>query len=328
MSAPTFSPAQTLANRPLIAAGCIVTGMAALSFVDQFIGELKKEAGLWQFLFVRTWLMIGALWLFANLRGISMRPVSIRALGVRSVSMTLGMVIYFGALGYMPVAKAAAGLFTSPIFVLLISVFFLRQRVGPWRIIAVAIGFLGIVMVLTPGSGALLLNPMLLGELPGTSSTGVATWIGFIPALAGLFYGLAVVATRQWCSRESTMALLVSNLGTMGIFSGLMLLVVTFVPGIGVADSFLMRPWTAPTGDFWFWTMVQAVGSLTGVVLLTKGYQLGEASYVSVFEYSILIFSALFSYLILDEILESGAIVGIALIILAGCTIVLRAGRL
>jgi drug/metabolite transporter (DMT)-like permease len=43
-------------------------------------------------------------------------------------------------------AQALAGFFTSPIFILLISSLVLRQRIGPMRILAVAIGFVGIIL--------------------------------------------------------------------------------------------------------------------------------------------------------------------------------------
>ena len=47
----------------------------------------------------------------------------------------------------IPIAQALAGLFTSPIFILLISGLVLRQHIGPVRILAVAIGFFGIIFV-------------------------------------------------------------------------------------------------------------------------------------------------------------------------------------
>ena len=58
------------------------------------------------------------------------------------------MLFYFGSLAFVPFSDALAGLFTAPIFVLLISAFFLRQAIGPIRVIAVFIGFLGILLVL------------------------------------------------------------------------------------------------------------------------------------------------------------------------------------
>ncbi len=72
------------------------------------------------------------------------------------------------------------------------------------------------------------------------------------------------------------------------------------------------------------WTVVQAVGSLVAVLLLTRGYQLAEASLVSVFEYSVLGFSALFGWLVWGDVLGPAGLLGLALIAGAGSLIALR----
>ena len=54
--------------------------------------------------------------------------------------MGLAMLIYFGALAFLPVALVAAGLFTAPIFVLLIPRFAYGQPIGPVQVLAVAVG--------------------------------------------------------------------------------------------------------------------------------------------------------------------------------------------
>ena len=60
------------------------------------------------------------------------------------------MVIYFGALAFLDVALVAAGLFTAPIWVLLISRFVYGHSIGPVRIFAVVLGSVGVVLVLGP----------------------------------------------------------------------------------------------------------------------------------------------------------------------------------
>lgn len=77
----------------------------------------------------------------------------------------------------MPMAQALAGLFTSPIFVLLITALALGEKIGPIRVIAVSLGFLGILLVLNKG----LIDLNI---------------ISFLPVLGGVFYALAAVATR------------------------------------------------------------------------------------------------------------------------------------
>lgn len=89
----------------------------------------------------------------------------------------------------MPVAQALAGLFTAPIFVLLISVFVFGEKAGALRVIAVLVGFVGIVVVLGPGQGTLRL-------------------VDFLPVFGGLFYAMGSLATQRLCANESTIAML------------------------------------------------------------------------------------------------------------------------
>ncbi len=314
-------------SRPLLAAGCITLGMASVSLVDQFVAILKTEASVWQFLFLRGLMMLAVLLGFAWLRNLPMRAQNLSAVMLRSVTMSLGLAVYFGSLGFVSVATAAAGLFTSPIFVLLISALCLRQKVGVWRIGAVALGFLGVIFALTPGSEGLLMDPVgfIAGVKASSSNGGI---VNYIPAAGGLFYAIAVIATRQWCGGESTMTLLVYYIGFMAAISGLVVGLFTMMPGVLALDPYLVGGWVSPTSTFWFWTGVQSVGSLAGIVFLTVGYQNAEASYLTVFEYSALVFSALFSLMIWREVPTAGVLIGMVLITVAGVIIALRTGRL
>ncbi|OYW53237.1 MAG: EamA family transporter, partial [Rhodobacterales bacterium 12-65-15] len=93
----------------------------------------------------------------------------------------------------------------------------------------------------------------------------------------------------------------------------------------GPAD-FILRGPVWPTGSFLGWTFVQAAGSLLGVGLVIKAYQMAEATTVSVFEYAILPISAGWTWLLWGETLDWTAWIGIALITLAG-VIIARPGR-
>jgi drug/metabolite transporter (DMT)-like permease len=92
-------------------------------------------------------------------------------------------------------------------------------------------------------------------------------------------------------------------------------------PGV---DGWLQRGLVPMTTTMFWVTIGQAVGSITGVGLLTRGYQLGEASYVAINEYSLIVFAAIFGWIIWDQTLGVLALVGIACIITSGSIIALR----
>ena len=80
-----------------------------------------------------------------------------------------------------------------------------------------------------------------------------------------------------------------------------------------------------PSGRFLFWTFVQAAGSLLGVGLMVKSYQIADASRVAVFEYVILPMSAFWTWALWGDLISLRAAIGICLIFAAGLIIAARA---
>ena len=296
-------------DRTLAAAGFILVYASIIGFTDNFVKVIASEAGLWQFHFTRTCMALILLGVAAAVMGWRLRPVNARAVAARSAIHGLAMVIYFGALAFLPVALVAAGLFTAPIFVLLISRFAYGHPIGPVRILAVAIGFLGVVLVLGPEA---------------MSGASVAA---LLPVLAGAMYATGNIATREWCPEETAQTLLGGFFLALGVI-GLIGMVVLALWPIAVpagSDGFLQRGAVWPSTPFYFWTFVQAAGSLLGVGLMIRAYQITDAGRASVLEYLILPASAIWSYFIWGETLSLQAIGGMALIVLAGSIIALRA---
>ncbi len=189
-------------NKPLAAAGVMLAAMLIIGFIDNYVAAISQEIGLWQFFVMRTaimlplafamsWIGLGTIW-----------PLSWVRVGGRSALAAIAMLCYFGGLGFMPLAQALAGLFTSPIFILLITWGLMGQSIGPWRVLAVCLGFLGILLVLQPDTGSF------------------SFWT-LLPVAGGLFYAIAIIATREWCEGESTMTLLVGVMAFQGGISAL-----------------------------------------------------------------------------------------------------------
>ncbi len=291
----------------LIPALLMIGAMAIIGVIDNFIVRLAEEIGLWQFHATRALLalpMVAGLSLLGLGR---IRPSRLWAVTLRSLLVAFAMLFYFAALALIPVAQAMAGLFTSPIFIVLITVLAGRQRIGPWRVLAVAVGFVGILLVLQP-------DPRKFE---------VAT---LIPVAGGFFYALGAIATNTLCARESTVSLLMGMMLALGLFgllglAGIAMLGPESAPG---PEGFVTRGWVWPMWQAAPWVLVQAAGSVVAVFMLTKGYQLGEPSYVGVFEYSLMIFGPLFAWIAFGQGVGPWQVLGIALIALAGGIIAVR----
>lgn len=296
-------------DRTLAAAGLILIYASLIGFTDNYVKVIAAEGGLWQFHFTRSFMVMALLGLAAVPFGLRLRPVHLSSVVARSVIHGSAMVIYFGALAFLPVALVAAGLFTAPIFVLLISRFAYGIAIGPVRVVAVAVGFVGVLMVLGPQA------------VSGASLAAV------LPVLAGALYAWGNIATRQWCGAESAETLLAGFFLALGVIGALGMAVLTLMPVVVPegAAGFVQRGPVAVSTTFYLWTFVQAAGSLLGVGMMIRAYQLTDAGRASVLEYVILPISALWSWLLWGEQLEWLAVAGMALIVAAGSMIALRA---
>ena len=226
---------------------------------------------------------------------------------LRNFFNAFALLIYFGCLAFLPIGVVAAGFLTAPIFVQILSVVFRGQTIGLYRGLAVVLGFAGALMVVWPEDGGL-------------------TWLSLTPILAGLFYAISAIGTRLWCEGEGTMVMTFSYIAILGSFGAIGLAVLTLFPleAPAGAAGWVHRGYVTPDFATWAVVVAQAVGSIVGVLLLTRGYQLGEASYVSINEYSMIVFASLFAWLMWGQTLGAVALVGIALIILSGSIIALR----
>ena len=295
------------ANAPFAAANTMLASMAVIGVIDNVVPILAQQVGVWQFFIMRTILSVPMIALLAWWGMGAMFPRRWGAVALRSLLMGISMGFYFIAVGLMPIAQAIAGLFTSPVIIVVISVLFMGLRIGKVRILAILLGFTGTLFVLQPDPGNF-------------------DWMILVPVAGGFFYALGSIATRTMCEGESTLSMLLGMLlaqAFLGVLAltGLSVFPQEVLPG---ADGFVTRPWVWPVWEISPWIVVHAVGSLVGVFLLIKAYQLGEASFVAVFEYSVMIVGPGFAWVVFGQAVDGWQMFGIGLIILAGAVIALR----
>lgn len=299
-------------ERLTLAACYVLAGAAAVAISDNVIPLAAEEMGLWQLLVVRSVVSLPVAVAFAWGVGAlgSLRGRAPGAVAVRSTIVVTALMLYFGALPAVGIALAAAGMFTSPIWIMLLSALVLRERIGPVRIAAVALGFAGVCLVL--GIGAVPFEAVML-----------------LPLGAGFFYGLGVMFTRARCAEETSICL--ATWQTV-FFLGMGLL------GLGVApwlerligempgSAFMTMPAVELTArGFWLATFIGMAGLLGGALLAT-GYRSGRSSVVGLFDYSYLVWAPLFGWVLRGEVVSARTIAGMVLIAVAGM-LAMQAGR-
>lgn len=285
----------------------MLAAMTVIGCIDNFIALIARDAGLWQFQILRAAMGLPLVVLASVVGFGTLWALRLWAVALRSFFVAFAMLFYFGSLAFMPLAQALAGLFTSPIFILLITAFILREPVGPARIFAVIIGFIGILLVLD-------------------SDWATLTWTSFLPVFGGLFYAMGAVATRQLCEGESTLSMLSMLLIIQAIIGAVALAVLgqfelTVPEG---AAGFIQRGWVWPVTAALPFILLQAVGSVLGVGLIIRAYQLGSASYVAVYEYSVFISGPFFAWMLFGQTVTAVQTGGILLVAAAGIVIAWR----
>jgi drug/metabolite transporter (DMT)-like permease len=284
----------------------ILTGMATLGLSDNFVAYVSADSSLWQFHLVRGAMVLLAMLVITALGFGALRPRRPLAVLARSAIQATSMLIYFGCLSILPIGVVVAGLFTAPLFVALIAAVFQGKHIGRAHLVAILMGFVGAVRVIRPDSANIDL-------------------VAFLPIFAGLLYAIGAVATRAWCEGEATLSL------SAGFF-----LMLTLMGAIGCvllpstatgAQGFVLRGWMPLNADLIFWLAVQAVGALIGILCLFRGYQIGEASHVAVFEYSLLVFASGWAWYIWGQVVPPLGLSGMVLIVLSGAVIALRRSR-
>jgi drug/metabolite transporter (DMT)-like permease len=298
---------KTTTPQALAAAALVVAAMALLGLSDNLVSLVATEMGLWQFHATRSVIALILVIGVAQFYGVTLRPLRLSTVVLRSLLVSLSMVFYFGALAFVSVAQSAAGLFTAPIWVLLITFLVMGRGIALWTILAVALGFGGALLVLQPDVTAL--SPALV-----------------MPILAGILYALAALMTRAYCSGEHTLCLLAGFFVAI-LFWGVLgcAVLALWQPDVPQgAEGFLLRGWVQMSGGQFGLIAVQSVLAVVGVGLITKGYLLAEASFVSVFEYSLLIFGALWGWFLWSQTLGLWAVVGMGMIVVSGLVLARR----
>ncbi|MBT6508069.1 MAG: DMT family transporter [Marinovum sp.] len=289
------------------AALTMMAAMLVIGCIDNFISLIAIDSGLWQFQVLRSAMGLPLIILASFLGFGTLWALRLWAVALRSFFVAFAMLFYFGSLAFMPLAQALAGLFTSPIFILLITAFILREPVGPARIFAVLLGFVGILLVLD-------------------SDWSTLNWISFLPVVGGVFYAMGAVATRQLCEGESTLSMLAMLFIIQAVIGALALAFLgqfefTVLEG---AAGFIQRGWVWPVSAALPFILLQAVGSVLGVGLIIRAYQIGTASYVAIYEYSVFISGPFFAWMLFGQTVTALQAGGIILIAAAGIVIAIR----
>jgi drug/metabolite transporter (DMT)-like permease len=300
-------------HRNLLGIACLCVGVAVFSTQDAIIKGISGDYAVTQAMVTRSLVALPILALFVQWEGGLRQLLSPRfwMLTLRGLILLLAYTTYYIAFPALPLADAIALFFTAPLMITFLAVPILKERVAMKEWIAAGIGFAGVLVMLRPGSG--LFEPAALLSLA-----------------SAFFYAISAIVARKLGVEEkaSVMAFYQNIVFLMG--AGLMALVFAWIGFKEAAHpslEFLVRPWVWPSlRDF---LLMGACGVIAAVAmsLLTNAYRLAQASLVSVFEYTGMLWTPLWGFFFFAEIPTWGTVIGAVLIAGAGILAMLGHGR-
>lgn len=222
----------------------------------------------------------------------------------RGLLLLLCYTSYYLSMALIPLSHAVTIFFCCPLFIALLSIPLLGERVDQRGWASLIVGFVGIVVVVRPGGGGEMLNA-------GT----------MLAVFAGLFYALSAVCTRKYGERESGASLVFYPMMVFLILSGAIWMAIgdgRFVSDDNRNMDFLLRNWAMPGAKDILLMFVIGFIATAGIYCLSQGYRLGQASVVAPFEYFVIPVSIVWGYVFWQELPDRFQVMGIIMIVGSG----------
>ena len=199
----------------------------------------------------------------------------------------LGMWGAFAGYAALPLATVTALGFTMPLFLTALSVPLLGERVGPRRLLALGVGFAGVLLMLRPGAEMAAPDPFAVGLV-----------------LAGAFgWAMAMISIRRMGARGE----------------GSVTIVLWFAVGAALVAGLLAIPgWVWPTGREW--GLLAAIGlvSAGAQLLMTGAYRAADTTLLAPFEYSAILWTTALGVVAWAEVPDGWDLAGIAVLVGSG----------
>lgn len=294
----------------------VLIGVFSISINDLLIKELSGSYPLHQIVFTRSGIgILFSLMIVQYEGGIGiLRTTQPWMHALRGVLVVIANMTYFVALAVLPLADATALFFAAPLFITLLSIPILGEKVGPLRLTAVAIGFGGVVIMQRPWAD--------------TGDLDVSRIVLLLPVLSALTYALNQLMTRKLGVTSKASAMAVYIQATFLLVSVLFFIVAgdgRFADGATNGSViFLLRAWVWPADtDLWVFVGLGINSAVIGYCL-SQAYRLADAATIAPFEYVGLPLAVFWGFFVFGDLPVIEVWVGIALILGSGLFVFLR----
>jgi drug/metabolite transporter (DMT)-like permease len=202
---------------------------------------------------------------------------------LRGVALLGSSLFFITGLRFLPIAEASATGFVAPLFVTALSIVFLGEIVGLRRWLATAVGLVGVLIILRPGSGAF--HPAAL-----------------FPVVSAFAWACTLVMTRMMSGSERAIT-------TMTYSS---------ISGVLILSALVPLVWVAPGWHGVLFGLLIGVASTVGQWIVVLAFRYADASVLAPFSYTQLVWVSFLGFLLFGEVPDAWTVTGAAFIVASG----------
>ncbi|MEL0003034.1 MAG: DMT family transporter [Rhodospirillales bacterium] len=277
--------AQSGQDRPALGIILMIFALFVLASMDAVAKHLTETLAAPQILAVRFWIFLTFSSLIASRRGLreAAHSKNPRLQIVRTLVLVVEMTMFLVAFSFLPLAEVHAIAAVSPLIVMALAAIFLGERIGPRRWTAVAVGFLGVMLIIRPGAG--VFDPISLLALAG--AFGWATYQVLLRAVARI-------------DQPDTTTL--------------------YTAGIGVICFTIAAPffWKSPSLETWGWLAAVGILGSVGHFLLPAAFKFAPASTLQPFAYTMPVWAVFLGWAVFNHIPDFWTLAGGSIVICSG----------
>jgi len=282
---PAARSAPARADRPFRGIALILASTAFLGCSDATAKYLSQTLPAIEITWIR-FLVFALIMVPAMLPGsplYALRTSRLGLQGLRGAALLGSSLLFISGLRFLPIAEASATSFISPLFVTALSIFLLGESVGVRRWLATAVGLIGVLIILRPGTSAFHLA-------------------AFFPVVSALAWAGTLVMTRMLSGKESTIT-------TMTYSS---------IVGLGILTALVPMVWVAPSWHDIMFGILIGISSTAGQWIVVLAFRYADASVLAPFSYTQLLWVSILGFLVFGEVPDVWTVTGAAFIVASG----------
>ena len=288
----------------------ILLAMMVFSVQDGIMKHIYNFVSLYEIYLIRTVVSFILILIFLI---ITKKPIVFKSQYpiltlCRVILFFFGFSSFYISLTVLPLGTATALFFVTPFLITIFAHFFLKEKIGPRRWSAIAVGFVGVYITLNPDFSNF-------------------NYLSLLPILCAFCYSLSMIIIKKTSDKDSVY----TQTFTFYIGAIIFSIIFYFVMGDGKfnttehpAAQFIFREWFVDIENSILFMVATGVTATVAFLLLFTAYSIASPAVVSPFEYSILLWSPLVGWVYFNEVPTLSTVIGILIIVSSGIYIFLR----